>query len=220
MTRVKICGLTCDEDLRVAVEAGADAVGLLVDVPVDSPREIDPERAAELADAAPPFVTTVLVTMPATPERTVELARTVEPDAVQIHGEVGAGDLAYLTASVQAQVLKVVDAADPEQARRYDELADGLLVDSVDDDGAGGTGRTHDWERTAELAAELDSPVVLAGGLTPDNVDAAVRAVEPFAVDVASGVEDAAAAGDGRKDPEAVAEFVANAKRSRTVPTP
>lgn len=221
MTRAKICGLTCREDLRVAVEAGADAVGLLVDVPVDSPREIAPERAVELADAVPPFVTTVLVTMAETPERAVELVRAVEPDALQIHGELGAGDLAYLTATVEAKVLKVVDAADPEQARRYDELADGLLVDSVDDDGAGGTGRTHDWERTAELAATLDSPVVLAGGLTPANVGDAVRAVEPFAVDVASGVEaDDVEAIPGRKDPDAVADFVTTAKRAHTTPTP
>ncbi|MFC4447827.1 phosphoribosylanthranilate isomerase [Halorussus aquaticus] len=221
MTRTKICGLTRREDLEVAVEAGADAVGLLVDVPVDSPREIDVQRAVELADAAPPFVTTVLVTMPDSPERAVELVRAVEPDALQIHGELGAGDLAYLTATVEAKVLKVVDAADPEQARRYDEVADGLLVDSVDDEGAGGTGRTHDWERTAELAATLDSPVVLAGGLTPANVADAVRAVEPFAVDVASGVEaDDVESVPGRKDPDAVAEFVTAAKRARTTPTP
>ncbi|NEU55969.1 phosphoribosylanthranilate isomerase [Halorussus sp. MSC15.2] len=221
MTRTKICGLTCHEDLEVAVEAGADAVGLLVDVPVDSPREIDVQRAVELADATPPFVTTVLVTMPDSPERAVELVRAVEPDALQIHGELGAGDLAYLTATVEAKVLKVVDAADPEQARRYDEVADGLLVDSVDDDGAGGTGRTHDWERTAELAATLDSPVVLAGGLTPANVADAVRAVEPFAVDVASGVEaDDVESIPGRKDPNAVAEFVTTAKHARTTPTP
>jgi phosphoribosylanthranilate isomerase len=229
MTRVKICGLTSRDDLRVAVEAGADAIGLLVDVPVDSPREIDPQRAVELAEAAPPFVTTVLVTMPDSPEHAVELTSAVDPDAVQIHGELGVGDIAYLTASVDAQVLKVVDAAEPETARRYDDVADALLVDSVDDEGAGGTGRTHDWERTTEFAADLDSPVVLAGGLTPDNVADAVRSVDPFAVDVASGVEwsgieasqaETTADSDGRKDPDAVADFVANAKRAHSTPTP
>ncbi|WP_135824158.1 phosphoribosylanthranilate isomerase [Halorussus ruber] len=227
MTRVKICGLTAREDLRVAVEAGADAVGLLVDVPVDSPREIDTQRAVELAEAAPPFVTTVLVTMPDSPERAVELTSAVDPDAVQVHGNLGVGDIAYLTANVNAQVLKVVDAAEPEDARRYDDVADALLVDSVDEEGAGGTGRTHDWERTTEFAADLDSPVVLAGGLTPDNVADAVRSVEPFAVDVASGVErsgtdasETAPSTTGRKDPDAVADFVANAKRAYSTPTP
>ena len=218
MTRVKLCGITCEEDLRVAVDAGADAVGFLVDVPVDSPREISPERAAELAAAVPPFVTSVLVTMPATPADAVELVREIDPDAVQVHNDVGAADLASLSAETDASVLKVVDATKPEAAHRYDGVADALLVDSVDDEGAGGTGETHDWERTREVAADLDSPVVLAGGLTPENVATAVSAVEPFAVDVASGIEAEGAA--GRKDPEAVAEFVANAKRARNLPTP
>lgn len=218
MTRVKICGITCEKDLQVAIDAGADAVGFLVDVPVDSPREISPDRAAELAALVPPFVTSVLVTMPETPGCAVELARAVEPDAIQIHGTLGAGDLAYLSASTKASVVKVVDAANPKSARRYDDIVDALLVDSVDDEGAGGTGETHDWKRTREVAADLDSPVVLAGGLTPENVGEAVRAVEPFAVDVASGIEEETT--DGRKDPDSVAEFVENAKRARDVPTP
>jgi phosphoribosylanthranilate isomerase len=221
MTRVKVCGITSREDLQMAVAAGADAVGLLVDVPVDSPREITPAQAEQLAAATPPFVTTVLVTMPETPESVVELAGRVGADAVQIHGELGTGDLAYLTTSVEAQVLKTVDAAAPEQARRYDEVADALLVDSVDDDGAGGTGRTHDWERTADVTADLDSPVVLAGGLTPENVAAAVQTVDPFAVDVASGVERAdLGSAESRKDPDAVAEFVENSKHAYSTPTP
>ena len=216
MTRVKVCGITQREDLQVAVEAGADAVGFLVDVPVDSPREITPRQARRLVAATPPFVTTVLVTMPETPEGVVELAETVAADAIQVHGELGTGDLAYLTANVEGRVLKTVSGTDPEQAHRYDEVADALLVDSVDDEGAGGTGRTHDWDRTADVAADLDSPVVVAGGLTPENVADAVRAVDPFAVDVASGVE----ASGGKKDPDAVAEFVENAKRTYSTPTP
>ena len=227
MTRVKICGVTCLEDLRVAVDAGADAIGLLVDVPVDSPREISPGRAAELVAEVPPFVTTVLVTMPETPERAVELVRTVESDAIQIHGDMGVGDLAYLTATVDASVVKVLDAAALERTSRYADVADALLVDSVDEDGGGGTGRTHDWKRTRAIADDLHSPIVLAGGLTPENVAEAVRTVEPFAVDVASGVErDAGTAkeGDenpaGRKDADAVAAFVENAKRAHRTPTP
>ncbi|MFC4553070.1 MULTISPECIES: phosphoribosylanthranilate isomerase [Halorussus] len=216
MTRVKICGITSREDLQVAVDAGADAVGLLVDVPVETPREISPRRAADLAAEVPPFVSTVLVTMPGTPDRAAELVRAVNPDTVQVHGDLGPGDLAYLTASVEASVVKTVDATELDRARRYDDIADALLVDSVDDDGAGGTGRTHDWERTRARTADLDSPVVLAGGLVPENVAEAVEAVDPFAVDVASGVESTG----GRKDADAVAAFVENAKRARRTPTP
>ncbi|WP_458188076.1 phosphoribosylanthranilate isomerase [Haladaptatus sp. NG-WS-4] len=206
MTRVKICGLTSQNDLETAVSAGADAVGLLVDVPVDSPREIDVDLAVELARAVPPFVTTVLVTMPKRPERAVELAHLVEPDAVQVHGT-SVGDLAYLAANVDANVVRAVDVT-TEQPERYDSIADALLLDSAD---SGGTGRTHDWQRARELAQSLDSPVVLAGGLTSENVAEAAETVEPFAVDVASGVESSG----GEKDADAVESFVTNAKTAR-----
>lgn len=201
MTRVKICGVTTREDLAVAVHAGADAVGLLIDVRVDTPREIPATRAVELARAAPPMVTTVLVTMPDAPEATVDLASRVQPDVVQVHGDLTPGDLAFLSAKVHGDVVKAVT---PDEAGTYDTVADALLVDSLDERGAGGTGETHDWARTRELVDALESPVVVAGGLTPENVGEAVEAVDPFGVDVASGVE----AEPGRKDPEAVAAFV------------
>ncbi|WP_336135565.1 phosphoribosylanthranilate isomerase [Natronomonas amylolytica] len=201
MTRVKICGITTREDLEMVVDAGADAVGFIADVSTDTPREISATRAVELARAAPPFVTTVLVTMAERPEATADLASRVQPDVVQVHGDLSSGDLAYLSAKVQGDVIKAVS---PEDATQYDTVADALLVDSLDESGAGGTGETHDWDRTAELVDSLASPVVLAGGLTPENVGEAVRRVEPFAVDVASGVE----ADPGRKDPDAVSAFV------------
>jgi phosphoribosylanthranilate isomerase len=201
MTRVKVCGTTTREDLEMVVDAGADALGFIVDVSVDTPREISAKQAVELARAAPPFVTTVLVTMPKSPEETVELASRVQPDVVQVHGELTPGDLAFLSAKVHGDVVKAVS---PENAPAYDTVADALLVDSLDEDGAGGTGETHDWERTRELVESLESPVVLAGGLTPDNVAEAVETVRPFGVDVASGVE----SGPGRKDADAVSAFV------------
>jgi phosphoribosylanthranilate isomerase len=206
MTRVKICGLTREDDLRMAISAGADAVGLLVDVPVDSPREIDRNRAAELARKVPPFVTTVLVTMPERPEHAVDLAGTVEPDAVQVHG-MSVGDLAYLTTNVDANVVRAIDAT-REQPEHYDGVADALLLDAGK---AGGTGQTHDWERARRVVDSLETPVVLAGGLTPENVSEAVGTVEPFAVDVASGVE----SNGGEKDAAAVESFVGNAKSAR-----
>jgi phosphoribosylanthranilate isomerase len=216
MTRVKICGVTREADVAAAVGAGADAVGFVVDVPVDTHREVSPARAADLAAAVPPFVASVAVTMPETPADAVELVERVEPDALQVHNDLGDGDLAYLASKVDASVVKRVDAADPGDAHRFDDVADALLVDSVDADGGGGTGRTHDWSATADLAREVASPVVLAGGLTPGNVADAVSTVEPFGVDVASGVEGP----DGTKDHDAVARFVSNAKRARTPASP
>ena len=201
MTRVKVCGVTTRADLETVIDAGADAVGLIVDVSVDTPREIADQRAVELARATPPFVTTVLVTMPERPEATVDLASRVQPDVVQVHGDLTPGDLAYLSAKAHGDVVKAVS---PEAAAKYDTVADALLVDSLDEAGAGGTGETHDWDRTRELVDSLSSPVVLAGGLTPENVAEAVDVVRPFAVDVASGVESE----PGRKDAGAVAAFV------------
>lgn len=204
MTRVKICGVTTREDLEAVIESGADAIGLTVDVPVETPREIDAERAADIVSATPPFVTTVLVTMPDPLESVAGLADRVGPDIVQVHGDSAPEDIASLSADLDAGVVVAVS---PEDAPRYDTVADALLVDSLDESGAGGTGATHDWERTRDLVAELSSPVVLAGGLTPDNVAEAVETVDPFAVDVASGVEER----PGRKEPAAVDAFVRHA---------
>ncbi|QAU12329.1 phosphoribosylanthranilate isomerase [Halorubrum sp. BOL3-1] len=209
MARVKICGITEAADLRAAVEAGADAVGVITEVPVDSPRQVDPAKAAELLADVPPFVTATLVAMPESAERAVELARTVAPDAVQLHGEWTAEELRYVRAETGRSVLLAVDADEPGRAEELDGAVDAFVVDSTDDSGAGGTGETHDWQATGELAARLTTPVVLAGGLTPDTVAEAVRVADPFAVDVASGVE----IEDGRKDHNAVARFVANAGR-------
>jgi phosphoribosylanthranilate isomerase len=210
MTRVKICGCTDERDVEAAVDAGADAVGVISDVSVDTGREVDPDRAADLLAAVPPFVTGVLVTMPATPEEAVDLAERIGPDAVQLHGDLPRGDLAYLAAKLDARVLRSVDADGAADASA--DVVDGLVVDSLDEAGAGGTGETHDWDRTRAATEDLALPVVLAGGLTPDNVAAAVRAVDPFAVDVAGGVERADPAdGPGRKDPLAVERFVRRA---------
>lgn len=205
MTRVKICGITREDDLRAAVAAGADAVGVVADVPVDTPREVSLERAADLVAAVPPFVTSVLVTMPDDPADAIELAGAVSPDVIQIHGGIGDGDLAYISSKVHSDVVRSIAYDDLERASRYADVADALLVDTAE---AGGTGRTHDWSRTRELVADLDAPVVLAGGLTPENVGEAVAAVDPYGVDVASGVE----VEGGRKDHDAVAAFVERAR--------
>lgn len=214
--RVKICGHTCISEIESSVEAGADAVGIIVDVPVDTLREVGRERAAELIDAVPPFVTSVVVTMPETPEAVVGLVDELGPDAVQLHGSLPRGDVAYLRAAIEQRLLVTVPADDSELAIVYDRLVDALLVDTVDADGGGGTGQTHDWERTADLAATVDSPVIVAGGLTPTNVAEAIDTVAPYGVDVASGIEADVddTAGGRRHDSEAVAEFVQAAKRA------
>ncbi|MFB6205955.1 MAG: phosphoribosylanthranilate isomerase [Haloglomus sp.] len=213
MTRTKICGVTRETDLDAAVEAGADAVGVTAGVTVETPREVSLDRASELLAAVPPFVTSVLVTMPDSVERAVELVETTGPDAVQLHGALDPEAIRTVRERAPAAVLAAVDVQAPD-VTAYADAADAVLVDSTDESGAGGTGETHDWERTRALVEATDTPVVLAGGLTPDNVMHAVRTARPFAVDVASGVESAG----GVKDHDAVASFVDRVARTRVEP--
>ena len=209
MTRVKICGVTDGADRDSVVAAGADAVGIIHGVPVDTPREVDEETAETLAGGVPPFVTSVLVTMPTTVQEAVRRTDRIEPDAVQVHDGLSPAELGALDSRITQDIVAVVEG-DAPAIEDYASHADALLVDSVDADGGGGTGETHDWERTRDLVDSLDVPVVLAGGLTPENVAEAVETVEPFAVDVASGVESAG----GKKDHDAVERFVRNATRA------
>jgi phosphoribosylanthranilate isomerase len=206
-TRVKLCGIGREADRDAAVRAGADALGFIVDVHVDTPREVTVERAADLVDGTPPFVTAVLVTMPESVEEAVSLYKAVGADALQVHGTLAPDELGALRERVAGDLIAAVDVHD-EQVTAYAARADLLLVDSTDDSGAGGTGETHDWERTRSLVRELETPVALAGGLTPANVGEAVRAVEPFAVDTASGVEREG----GVKDHGAMEAFVAGVR--------
>jgi phosphoribosylanthranilate isomerase len=142
--------------------------------------------------------------MPESPQHAVDLARTIRPDVVQLHCEFDPAELQFVRAETSTKLVVVVDADDHDRAHEVDDVADALLVDSTTDEGAGGTGQTHDWAATRELAVALDAPVVLAGGLTPDNVAEAVETAEPYGVDVASGVESAG----GVKDHDAVEAFV------------
>jgi phosphoribosylanthranilate isomerase len=214
MARVKICGLTNQADLQAAVEAGTDAIGVISSVDVATSREVDRGTAAELIAAVPPFVTATLVSMPDDAEHAVELVKAIRPDALQLHGNFDADDLGYIRAETGVKVIAAVDHEATDRASALDGVADALLVDSTTDEGAGGTGETHDWEATGDLVETLTTPVILAGGLTPDNVGEAVRVAAPFGVDVASGVERS----EGSKDHTAVATFVRNAGREIEVP--
>jgi phosphoribosylanthranilate isomerase len=178
---IKICGITREEDAHAAVEAGAAAIGFVFWPP--SPRYIDPERARAIAAALPPFVTRVGVFVDQPAGRVNDIAARVGLGAVQLHGD---EPVAYLR-DIQAPVIKAIasDVVDPDAwpSRVV------LLVDAHDPARRGGTGRLADWDRARALANRRK--VLLAGGITPDNVAEAVSRVRPFGIDVSSGVESA-----------------------------
>jgi phosphoribosylanthranilate isomerase len=218
MARVKICGLRRERDMRVAADAGADAVGVITDVPVDTPREVKPAWAAALVESAPPFVTTVVVTMPNTVDDAVELVERINPDAIQIHADFTPEQVRDLGERTTVDVFVAIDAEDHERALELEGYADALVVDSLTEEGAGGSGETHDWDTTRSLVTEVSTPIVLAGGLTPENVAEAIETVAPTGVDVAGGVE--IPGGEGAKDDTAIREFIEEAGRKITYPEP
>ena len=207
--RVKICGITCAEDLEVAVLAGADAVGLNFHPP--SPRAVTPQMARELLERLPPFVEAagVFVRQKVHDLRHL-LAQLGRINIVQVHGEPHEVVQAFPHRFVPA--FQAREAADLEAIRRYidecrqaDALPAAILVDGHAPGLVGGTGQKAPWDLLADFRPGV--PLILAGGLTPDNVAEAVRRVRPYAVDVASGVESS----PGRKDAEKVRRFVENA---------
>jgi Phosphoribosylanthranilate isomerase len=198
MTRIKICGITREEDLSAAARLGADAIGLVF-YP-KSPRLVTVERAAELLRRLPPFVTSVgLFVNPTVEEVRAALAH-APVDLLQFHGDeppefCRAFGLPYLKAVRVKPGLDLV-----QYAARYAD-ARGLLLDAFVEGIPGGTGRSFDWSL---IPRDLSLPVVLSGGLDPSNVGEAVERVQPWAVDVSSGVE----AAKGIKDAAKIAAFV------------
>jgi len=195
---VKICGITSEEDGLLAVAMGADAVGFLF---APSPRRVSPARAGEIARRLPPEILTVGVFRNEDPRAVVDIANRARLRAVQLHGHESPAE----TRRVREQVGTVIKAfragsAELEQARDYG--ADIVLVDADQP----GSGRIFDWALAERAAGAL--PVMVAGGLNPENVAAAIAKTRPWGVDVSTGVESS----PGRKDPRLVRDFVTAAR--------
>jgi phosphoribosylanthranilate isomerase len=201
MVRVKICGITSVEDALQAVQAGADALGFVFYE--RSPRNLDPLRAAKIISNLPPFVQTVGLFVNADAGFVNDTADRCRLDLVQLHGD----EPPEYCEQVRRRVIKafrVRDASSLAPVRDY--RVAGILLDAYSPGAFGGTGLSFNWE-LAGIAKKF-GPVILAGGLAPDNVREAVERVAPYAVDVSSGVESS----PGKKDPEKVREFIKRAK--------
>ncbi|MBF6351826.1 MULTISPECIES: phosphoribosylanthranilate isomerase [Nocardia] len=212
--RAKVCGIRSAADLETAVSAGADAVGFISGTTHFSEDALTAEAAAWLSECTPSFVNRVLVTHLEDAHAMLELADRIGADTIQVHGLVDSGTLRAVHAAARGRtIVRAVHVTGFDAVAHALDVAadcDAVLLDSRTADRLGGTGRTHDWSVSARIVRELASigrPVILAGGLTADNVDEAIEAVRPFGVDVNSGVETES----GDKDFAACAAFVKTA---------
>ena len=203
-TKVKICGLTSVADTLAAAAAGADMIGLMFYE--GSPRHITLPQAVEISRALPPFVLRVGVFV--NPESDLVLRAIAECglNLLQFHGDESS---AFCTqfGLMSVKALRVKDAESLQALERYQ--TDAFLLDAYSKAGLGGTGEKFNWD-LAVAAKQCGKPIFLAGGLTPENVAAAVKQVQPFAVDISSGVESA----PGKKDPAKMRAFVAAVKQA------
>ncbi|MBU4492600.1 MAG: phosphoribosylanthranilate isomerase [Euryarchaeota archaeon] len=211
--KVKICGIKTERDLAMAINAGADAVGFITEVPVDSPRKLSLSEASRLISKVPVFVTPVLVIMPENAEEAIDMIHKATPSAVQVHNILALSELKKIkeTGVKLIKTIPVAEVAEPKmlikQVSELSGVVDAVLLDTAMEGKTGGTGVPHNWEISSEIVLHAGMPVILAGGLNPENVRDAVRNVRPYAVDAASGVET-----DGKKDEKKIIDFVNNAK--------
>ena len=202
--RIKICGITSEADAAAAARAGADAVGL--NFHPESPRAIDVTQAQAICAVLPPFVTTVGLFVDAPADRIADILEQVPLQMLQFHGDEPEADCTRWNRP-WLKALRMRDDLDLAALATSYGAACALLLDSYRPGVPGGTGEAFDWRR---IPPALPRPLVLAGGLTPENVGEAIRIVRPQAVDVSGGVERA----KGVKDAEAMQAFVDAVRRA------
>lgn len=206
MIRVKICGITNPADAEAAAEAGADFIGL--NFYAKSPRLVSEADAHKVRGAIPSGIEAVGVFVNATPQEILRICRALRLDAAQLHGDEPTGVVAEVATAVPVfKAFRVTSDFIPETLNDY-PAASAFLLDASQAGQYGGTGHTIDWALARRAAAS--HRIILAGGLKPENVAAAIRLVGPWGVDVASGVESK----PGKKDHARLRDFVAEVRRA------
>ena len=209
--KVKICGITNKEDAHLVVDSGADMLGMIVDVPVETPRKISIDEAEEISKEIGDAIDIVVVLCPRSVEEVETVVRKIEPFGVQMHGfESNEFLRSVRDALPDVRLIKTVHVAEngtihgvmPEE-----DYVDFILLDTFSAK-IGGTGKKHSWAKSREIVEHSAIPVILSGGLKPENVEEAIKEVQPYGVDVATGVESSG----GRKSKEKIFKFVRNAK--------
>lgn len=206
MVKVKICGITNYNDAVLAAELGADALGFIFYE--NSPRYIDFTQAYEICRSLPPFIFKVGVFVNEELDKVHQYIEALRLDRVQLHGDESPDYCKQIKCGQVIKSFRLKDSKDLSKLKDYTNVS-AFLLDAYHPKKLGGTGQTFDWQLAIE-AKTYGCPIILSGGLTPENVVAAIRLVRPYAVDVASGVESS----PGKKEPLLLKLFIEEAKRA------
>jgi len=204
-TRIKVCGITCQEDARAAVAAGADGLGFIF--VEQSPRLVEPDMVRAITGELPPFVDCVGVFRDEKIEVVEEIIHYCRLSTVQLHGS----ESPDYCRNISCKVIKsfsIRPESDSEELAVYADVVSGFLLDTYHKHMAGGTGMAFDWKLVEQV--KPPGPFILAGGLTSENVEEAIRQVKPYAVDVNSGVEYQ----PGRKDTDKLKSFAHEVRKA------
>lgn len=209
--RIKFCGTASLADMRYAIDAGCDAVGFIMGVTYQSADVVTPAEAAEMIRELPPFIEPVAVTHLREIDDLIGLVKDSRCTTLQIQDVVEPSGIPVIRDALPyLKIVKAVHVTDESAirtAKRYEPYADALILDTRTRERIGGTGIPHDWNISATIVANSAIPVILAGGLTPENVTEAIRRVRPYGVDVHSGVKK-----DGVRSPERTLAFAREAR--------
>ncbi len=213
--RIKISGILTKGGALISSSLGADAIGLLVGNEIKiQKRIIDLERAREIINALPPSVLPVIKTVSRDINETLKVCKYLQPPAVQVIPDVKAEKIEEFRKSFRRmiiiKVIPVVGESSIKLAKEYERYVDAILLDTKGEKRVGGTGKVHDWNISAKIVESCSKPVILAGGLTPENVEKAIRKVKPYGVDAESCFEKA----PGEKDFSKIKRFIINARKA------
>lgn len=204
--KIKICGIKNIDDAITTIELGADALGFVF---APSSRQMTPEAVKNIIEDLPPFTTTVGVFVNSTPEEINEIADYTGIQVAQLHGDELPEDCQAVKIPV-IKAIRVKDASSLLNLENYEPYVKGFLLDTYVPGNQGGTGLTFNWQLVSQ--AKAYGNIILAGGLSPDNIADAIRTTLPFGVDVSSGVET-----NGQKDIEKISQFIQRARRNCNV---
>jgi phosphoribosylanthranilate isomerase len=206
MVKVKICGITEVYDALSAVTYGADAIGFILYC--KSKRYVDPKTVRFISKKLPPFITKVGVFVNEDRNAVLEILSYCGLDFAQLHGDESPDDCRYIGRERVIKAFRIKEEDDVKAIENYVDCVSAVLLDTYSESEYGGTGRTFNWDIAKKVIDRFEVPVILSGGLTPENIKEAVKSVLPFAVDVSSGVEEK----PGKKDLSKVKDFIRFAK--------